>query len=179
LRTLTRETLQASHSLTLFVARTLSDLVDSDNVGGVDYAQPKGVMEGLAQAYEVVSKELFSAVDSVVSIPVRQYYHSDDDLPQNSSQPQQEISVMKTLPGAILKPMAGIAEGLSHTIQGLRNNIDPSARLEEEDIWDLQLCNHFDQPTSSTAMPIMPPMPDKKTFSSVIMDNCGQIMRDL
>ena len=65
--------------------------------------------EGLAQAYEVVSKELFSAVDSVVSIPVRNYYRSEEDLQQTSSQTQQQdLSVMQTLPGAILKPMVSI-----------------------------------------------------------------------
>ena len=40
---------------------------------------------------------------------------------------------------AILRSSAGLAEGLSYTILGIRNNLDPSAKQDEEDIWNVDL----------------------------------------
>jgi hypothetical protein len=45
--------------------------------------------------------------------------------------------VIRALPVAILRPTAGAAEALSYTLLGLRNNLDPSARRDEEDMWEV------------------------------------------
>jgi hypothetical protein len=45
--------------------------------------------------------------------------------------------VIRALPVAVLRPTAGAAEALSYTLLGLRNNIDPSVRRDEEDMWNV------------------------------------------
>ena len=69
----------------------------------------------MAQACEVVSKEVMTAVDSVIAIPVRHFYRSEeDDVAAGDSRAAGGggdggdtcvNSVMKTLPRAILRPM--------------------------------------------------------------------------
>ena len=66
----------------------------------------------MAQACEVVSKEVMTAVDSVIAIPVRHFYRSEeDDVAAGVSRAAGGggdtcvNSVMKTLPRAILRPM--------------------------------------------------------------------------
>ena len=44
--------------------------------------------------------------------------------------------IVRALPVAILRPVAGAAEALSYTLLGLRNNIDPAKRRDEEDMWN-------------------------------------------
>lgn len=50
-------------------------------------------------------------------------------------------SVIRAIPVAILRPTAGAAEALSYTLLGLRNNLDPTKRRDEEDMWEV---NHSD-----------------------------------
>ncbi len=47
-------------------------------------------------------------------------------------------SIVRALPVAILRPAAGAAEALSYTLLGLRNDIDPAKRSEEEDMWNVE-----------------------------------------
>jgi hypothetical protein len=41
-------------------------------------------------------------------------------------------------PNAILRPIGGVAEGLSHALLGLRNTVDPVLKSDEEDVWNIQ-----------------------------------------
>ena len=45
-------------------------------------------------------------------------------------------SVVRALPIAVLRPAAGAAEAVSYTLLGLRNSLDPAARVDEEDLWN-------------------------------------------
>jgi hypothetical protein len=36
----------------------------------------------------------------------------------------------------VLRPAAGAAEAVSYTLLGLRNSLDPAARVDEEDLWN-------------------------------------------
>lgn len=172
IRTVTRETLHASSKLTMFVANAITELAsdtppplppiqshhsnndqkqlqqlhsrqNTASVGQQQLAQatrrqPSGVVEGLEQAYASVSRELGSATETVVAIPIRQYI-------QSGSGPGGYLkSVIRALPIAVLRPMAGIAEGISYTMLGLRNNVDPAARIDEEDVWNVDIFGDYD-----------------------------------
>lgn len=146
MRTITREALSVSHAATMFVANTLSDIVQGDermlrrnSFSGrgrisnyTDIDQPKGLMEGIGRAYSSVTREVNAAMDTVIAIPIEQYEGS-------GSTGKYVKSVIRALPVAVLRPISGIAEGLSYTILGLRNDLDPFARMEEQDMWNVDL----------------------------------------
>ena len=46
-------------------------------------------------------------------------------------------SVVRAIPVAIIRPAAGTAEAISYTVLGLRNNLDPTRRRDEEDMWNV------------------------------------------
>jgi hypothetical protein len=94
--------------------------------------QPVGVGEGLQRGIDSLSREIASAVDMVVTVPLRSYRRTG-----NKGQYVREV--VKALPIAILRPIAGTAEAMSYTLLGLRNNIDPAARRRDEDLWDHSL----------------------------------------
>ena len=48
-------------------------------------------------------------------------------------------SVVRALPIAVLRPAAGATEAVSYTLLGLRNSLDPAARVDEEDLWNCDL----------------------------------------
>mmetsp|Transcript_23429 Transcript_23429/g.34384 ORF Transcript_23429/g.34384 Transcript_23429/m.34384 type:complete len:2514 (+) Transcript_23429:183-7724(+) len=136
-KTVTRETLHASHQVSHFIANSLVDLVSPDGVQSgrrsgrqsMGDKQPTGFIDSLDRAYEAVSREIHSALDTVVVMPVRQY--------QRTGTGGYVRSVIRALPVAVLRPTAGAAEALSYTLLGLRNNIDPSVRRDEEDKWNV------------------------------------------
>ena len=76
-----------------------------------------------------MSREITSTLDTVAVMPVRQY--------QRTGAGGAIRSVIRAIPVAVLRPTAGAAEALSYTLLGLRNNIDPSVRLDEEDMWNV------------------------------------------
>jgi len=138
-----RESLDVSHKVTKFVANTITDLAaDSDeqnfkhNVKGNNISkenssftrgQPKSLKEGLNQAYNSMNRECSDVLESIVAIPVRQY--------ESTGRNGLVTIVAKLLPVAILKPIGGLVEGISFTLLGLRNNIDPDSQLNDEDVW--------------------------------------------
>lgn len=182
LSTITRETLDVSHKLTMFMAQTITDLATTEtepvsaarsspspssssstvrNNGGRPSQQhqqssrsnshersitplqqqarrsmeenlihqPRGLQEGLTMAYEAVTREFAVAADTVIAVPVRQY--------ERLGPSGLITSVVRALPVAVLRPVAGIAEGISYTILGMRNGLDPDTRLDEEDLWNV------------------------------------------
>lgn len=95
-------------------------------------SQPITVGDGLRRGYSSLSREVSSAVDTIVTLPLKQYRRT-------GSRGELVQAVVTALPIAILRPIAGTAEALSYTLLGLRNDIDPSARAADEDIWNHQL----------------------------------------
>ena len=58
-------------------------------------------------------------------LPFREY--------RRSGQPGGALRcVIRAIPVAVLRPTAGAAEALSYTLLGLRNNVDPEQRIDEE-----------------------------------------------
>ena len=108
--------------------------------------QPATVGDGLRRGYSSLSREVTSAVDTIVTLPLKQYRRS-------GSRGELIQTVVTALPIAILRPIAGTAEALSYTLLGLRNNIDPSARAADEDIWNHQLfgSGDIDNPSDRSA----------------------------
>ncbi|RYG95763.1 hypothetical protein EON65_55450 [archaeon] len=47
--------------------------------------------------------------------------------------------VVRALPLAILRPLGGLAQGVSFTLLGLRNHLDPERRTDEEDVFNVDL----------------------------------------
>lgn len=137
-----RETLDVSHKVTKFVATTITDLAaDPEQISWESSnrrylkqnKQPKGLQEGLQEACRSVNRGCTDALESIVAIPVQQY----DQTTVNGNRNGLVTTVTKLLPLAILRPVAGVVEGLSYTLLGLRNNIDPESRLNDEDVWNI------------------------------------------
>lgn len=130
-RTVARETLDLSHKLTRFVACTITDLASERSAAPkpAPHVQPRGVAEGLQQAYSVIRNEISETAETIVAVPIRQY----EQLGPSGLLTE----VVRALPIAILKPLGGLAHGLSYTILGLRNDIDPAKKSEEEDIYHI------------------------------------------
>jgi hypothetical protein len=107
-------------------------------------AQPAGLVEGLGQAYHAVSREVSSAAETVIAIPIREYVHTGAG--------GYVKSVIRAMPIAVLRPVGGVVEGISYAMLGLRNNLDPNARLDEEDVWNVDIgATSFPKPTVGTA----------------------------
>jgi autophagy-related protein 2 len=90
--------------------------------------QPKTFQEGIHKAYGAVAREVHGAVETLIAIPVRQ----TEMTPSGAIR-----EVVRALPIAILKPVAGLAEGIGYTVLGLRNMIDPNLQHDEEDVWNI------------------------------------------
>ena len=170
LHTFTRETLHATHKLTMMLAKGIAELASdgpvnapvkskhknnhsskitnnnhklmkyepNEKIGSTSsnrsIRQPNGLNEGLSRAYESITREVTTAVDSVVNKPIREYERT-------GSSKGYVKDVVRALPNAVLRPIAGAAEGLSLTLLGLRNQIDPNAKIDEEDIWNVEKSN--------------------------------------
>ena len=87
--------------------------------------------DGLERAADSVSREVHSTVETVLCIPVRQY--------RQTGPTGFVTSVVRALPIAVLRPVAGAAEALSYTLLGIRNSLDPQSRRDEEDLWNVDL----------------------------------------
>jgi hypothetical protein len=158
IRTVTTEALQVTQKLTMLVARGIAELASNDQplpdprriqnstrkvrfeelpsshekiASSRITRQPNGLSEGLAKAYESMRREVSSAAESVIAIPIREYQRT-------GSSKHYVKTVVRALPVAVLRPIAGAAEGVSYTLLGLRNLIDPNSKFEEEDIWEVE-----------------------------------------
>lgn len=101
--------------------------------------QPANLLQGLEQAYGSVSREVASAAETVIAIPIREYVHTGPGGYLKS--------VIRAFPIAVLRPVAGVMEGVSYTMLGLRNNLDPEARIQEEDMWNVDIGAFPSSPT--------------------------------
>lgn len=109
--------------------------------------QPHGVLDGLNRARSSIAREVNAAAETVIAIPVRQNVRTTSGAGKNTVLK----SVIRAVPIAILRPVAGIAEGISYTMLGLRNDIDPGARIDEEDQWNVDIIEQqFPEITKNT-----------------------------
>jgi len=143
LTTVTKEALHYSHKLTMMVAHGIADLA-TENRENVPRAQrlsshiqqrartrqPQNIQEGLRMGMDSMAREVHTAMDTVVMLPIRQYKKTG-----NSRELVKEV--VTALPIAILRPIGGAAEAVSYTLLGMRNRLDPNARAEEEDLYQV------------------------------------------
>jgi autophagy-related protein 2 len=127
------ETLNVSHQISMLIANSITEIASNDGKAGVSkrrtHNQPRNVQEGLSQAVTAVSHEFTKAVETLVAVPVQEY--------RRNPSTGLVTSVIRAIPVAILRPIGGIAQGISYTTLGLRNAINPANILEEEDLWNV------------------------------------------
>lgn len=144
LSTVTREALHYSHKLTMYVAHGIADLAaeNSENRPRAERVsshiqqrgrarQPQNLKEGLRMGLNSMTREVHTAMDTVLVVPVKHYQETGDSKTLVKE-------VVTALPIAILRPIGGAAEAVSYTLLGLRNRLDPNARVEEEDLFQVE-----------------------------------------
>jgi autophagy-related protein 2 len=85
---------------------------------------PRGVLDTAPHAVESVARGLQTANYKIVIVPYREY--------QRSGAKNAAKSVLKGIPVAIAAPASGAAEALSFALLGVRNQVRPDIRKEEE-----------------------------------------------
>lgn len=88
--------------------------------------QPAGMREGALHAAVAVSLSLNRALDAAMRLPGR----SQGQGPRGQGQ---AIRVVQVLPGLLVGPVVGFAEGVEKLSLGLRNAVAPELRREEEE----------------------------------------------
>ncbi|KAG9318675.1 hypothetical protein JVU11DRAFT_770 [Chiua virens] len=87
-------------------------------------AQPSGLKEGVQSAYHSLRRNLHSAAQTILAVPMEVYERSGNEGTVRA--------VVRAVPIAVLKPMIGASEAVSKTLMGLHNTLDPNIRLENE-----------------------------------------------
>jgi len=86
--------------------------------------QPQDVKEGLQSAYKSLRRNMNSAAQTILAVPMEVYERSSNEGPVRA--------VIRAVPIAVLKPMIGASEAVSKTLLGLHNTMDPNLRQENE-----------------------------------------------
>ncbi|GLB34893.1 putative autophagy-related protein 2 CAD motif containing protein [Lyophyllum shimeji] len=86
--------------------------------------QPGDIKEGVQSAYRSLRKNLNSAAQTILAVPMEVYERSGNEGPVRA--------VIRAVPIAVLKPMIGASEAVSKTLLGLHNTLDPDVRHENE-----------------------------------------------
>ncbi|KAJ3725873.1 hypothetical protein C8R42DRAFT_575547 [Lentinula raphanica] len=86
--------------------------------------QPSNVKEGVQSAYKSLQRNLNSAAQTILAVPMEVYERSGNEGPVRS--------VIRAVPIAVLKPMIGASEAVSKTLLGLHNTLDPNLRYEND-----------------------------------------------
>ena len=133
LHTVTTEALNASHQLTMILANGIKDLVSDDTsssqqLSDTNTKQPQGIQESLGMAYGALERELGQTAETVVAVPIKQY--------ERSGASGSIRCIIRAMPVAVLRPAAGLSEALSYTLLGLRNHLNPEAKVDADDAWD-------------------------------------------
>ncbi|OAX41967.1 hypothetical protein K503DRAFT_832684 [Rhizopogon vinicolor AM-OR11-026] len=84
--------------------------------------QPAGVTEGVQTAYRSLQRNLHSAAQTILAVPMEVYEKSGNEGAVRA--------VVRAVPIAVLKPMIGASEAVSKTLMGLHNTLDPDVRHE-------------------------------------------------
>ncbi|KAI0721077.1 hypothetical protein C8T65DRAFT_601842 [Cerioporus squamosus] len=86
--------------------------------------QPENVKEGVQSAYRSLKRNLNSAAQTILAVPMEVYERSGNEGAVRA--------VVRAVPIAVLKPMIGATEAVSKTLLGLQNTLDPNIRQENE-----------------------------------------------
>lgn len=86
--------------------------------------QPMDVREGVQSAYTSLRRNINSAAQTILAVPMEVYERSGNEGPVRA--------VVRAVPIAVLKPMIGATEAVSKTLLGLHNTFDPNVREETE-----------------------------------------------
>ncbi|KAL0946599.1 hypothetical protein HGRIS_012798 [Hohenbuehelia grisea] len=87
--------------------------------------QPTNIKEGVQSAYTSMRRNLNSAAQTILAVPMEVYERSGNEGPVRA--------VIRAVPIAVLKPMIGASEAVSKTLMGLHNTLDPSVRQENQE----------------------------------------------
>ncbi|KAF9246321.1 hypothetical protein BU15DRAFT_70422 [Melanogaster broomeanus] len=87
-------------------------------------AQPSGIKEGVHSAYRSLQRNMNSAAQTILAVPMEVYERSGNEGAIRA--------VVRAVPIAVLKPMIGASEAVSKTLMGLHNTLDPNVRHENE-----------------------------------------------
>jgi len=79
---------------------------------------------GFELAYKSLQRNLNSAAQTILAVPMEVYERSGNEGPVRS--------VIRAVPIAVLKPMIGASEAVSKTLLGLHNTLDPNIRHDNE-----------------------------------------------
>ena len=104
--------------------------------------QPQNVREGLHSGYKSLKRNVNSAAQTILAVPM-EVYESSNEVGSCSRryhcQRGGDIrfqgpvrAVVRAVPIAVLKPMIGASEAVSKTLLGLHNTLDPNSRHETE-----------------------------------------------
>jgi len=85
---------------------------------------PRHAGDTAGHAYESVARGLREANYKIVTVPLREYQHNGAGGAARSA--------LKGIPIGVIAPIAGASEALSYTLLGLRNQLRPDIRKEEE-----------------------------------------------
>ena len=85
---------------------------------------PRHVGDASHHAYASLSGGLREGHNNIVAVPLREY--------QNNGAGGAARSALKGIPVGVLAPVAGVSEALSYTLLGLRNQLRPDIRKEDE-----------------------------------------------
>jgi autophagy-related protein 2 len=104
--------------------------------------QPVDLKEGVQSAYKSLQRNLNSAAQTILAVPMEVYERSGNEVcyfhrhfscSVNDHDLQGPVrSVIRAVPIAVLKPMIGASEAVSKTLLGLHNTLDPNVRHENE-----------------------------------------------
>ncbi|EIN07297.1 hypothetical protein PUNSTDRAFT_144812 [Punctularia strigosozonata HHB-11173 SS5] len=86
--------------------------------------QPMDVKEGIQSAYRSLKRNVNSAAQTILAVPMEVYERSGSEGPVRS--------VVRAVPIAVLKPMIGASEAVSKTLLGLHNTFDPNVKQENQ-----------------------------------------------
>ncbi|KAF4615034.1 hypothetical protein D9613_003111 [Agrocybe pediades] len=86
--------------------------------------QPADLREGVQSAYKSLQRNLSSAAQTILAVPMEVYERSGNEGPVRS--------VIRAVPIAVLKPMIGASEAVSKTLLGLHNTLDPNVRHDND-----------------------------------------------
>ncbi|KDQ16218.1 hypothetical protein BOTBODRAFT_173128 [Botryobasidium botryosum FD-172 SS1] len=87
--------------------------------------QPGDVTEGIKSAYKSLSRNINSAAQTILAVPMEVYERAGNEGPVRA--------VVRAVPIAVLKPMIGASEAVSKTMLGLRNTLDPDLQRENDE----------------------------------------------
>nr|GAT53224.1 predicted protein [Mycena chlorophos] len=99
------------------------DEPDADRIS--KYAeQPADLREGVQSAYKSLQRNLHSAAQTILAVPMEVYERSGTEGPVRA--------VVRAVPIAVLKSGIGVTEAVSKTMLGLHNTLQPETRQEND-----------------------------------------------